>query len=147
MLCYVQLIVASAGKGATGEVLVGLISGDGGSYALLAVAAAMFLLLSFAGADLYASAVLLSERRDGPGIRRNRLFFKGRRSRRSYWAWVQRKLFGVCLLGSFVLLVVASTSVLLYSSFDDVGVVIGAAAVLFVADVVRTQAFLCVSCS
>lgn len=89
-------------------------------YSVVAIAVAMYLILSIAAADLWGGVALVMEGRDSGGV----------------W-FVQRKIFGVFLLCTFTLLTTASTRVLFYSSFEDVEVVIGAAAVLFIADVVR----------
>ena len=98
---------------------------DGGTegsndYSILAVAGAMYLLLSIAAADLWGGSALLWEERG---------------SRCHAWFW-WRKTFGLALLGTFFTLIGASVRVLFYSSYENVELVIGAAAVLFVADVV-----------
>lgn len=95
-------------------------SEDGADYSILAIAGAMYLLLSIAAADLWGGLALCLEGGDLGGG----------------WFW-RRKLFGVCLLGTFVTLIGASIRVLFYSSFENVDLVLGAAAVLFIADVVR----------
>lgn len=89
-------------------------------YSILAVAGAMYLLLSIAAADLWSGSALALEER-------------GSLSHGWFW-W--RKLFGLALLATFFSLIGASISVLFYSSYEDVELVIGAAAVLFIADVV-----------
>lgn len=89
-------------------------------YSIVAIAVAMYLAMSIAAADLWGGVALVVEGHDSGGI----------------W-FVRRKVFGVFLLCTFLLLTSASTRVLFYSSFEDVEVVIGAAAVLFIADVVR----------
>eukprot|EP00752_Nemacystus_decipiens_P002686 g2511.t1 len=78
----------------------------------------MYLLLSIAAADLWAGCALCKEGRDSGA--------------HDYWG---RKLFGLCLVGTFLALIGASIRVLFYSSFENVELVIGAAAVLFIADV------------
>lgn len=85
----------------------------------------MYLLLSIAAADLWAGCALLKEGRGSGGNS-----FRG------------RKVFGLCLVGTFVTLIGASIRVLFYSSFENVELVIGAAAVLFIADVVSEPALL-----
>lgn len=98
------------------------IVGEGPDYSILAIAGAMYLLLSIATADLWAGCALLMEGGD------------------SGENWVRaRKAFGGCLLATFVLLIGASIRVLFYSSFEDADLVIGAAAVLFIADVVSSS--------
>lgn len=89
------------------------------TFSILAISGAMYLLLSIAAADLWAGCALCKEGRDSGGNR-----FRG------------RKVFGVCLVGTFVTLIGASIRVLFYSSLENVELVIGAAAVLFIADVV-----------
>lgn len=80
----------------------------------------MYLLLSIAAADLCGGWALALEGR-GSGD----------------FAWfTRRRVFGVSLIVVFVLLVGASIRVLFYSSIENVELVLGAAAVLFVADVV-----------
>lgn len=100
-----------------------------GKYSVFAVAAAMYLLLSIAAADLFGSVVLLGETRTSTGSGGGwRGVLCGQ--------WVQRKFFGAVLLASFLLLILSSASVLFYTSVEDVALVIGAASVLFIADVV-----------
>lgn len=91
-------------------------------YSILAIAGAMYLLLSIAAADLWAGCALFVEGRGSGGN----------------WFW-RRKAFGVCLVGTFMALIGASIRVLFYSSYEDVEWVLGAAAVLFIADVVSLQ--------
>lgn len=88
-------------------------------YAILAIAGAMYLLLSIAAVDLWAGCALLKEGGCSGGT----------------WFW-ERKAFGACLLATFIALIGASIRVLFYSSFENADLVIGAAAVLFIADVV-----------
>lgn len=91
----------------------------------------MFLLLSIASADLWGGLALVWEGR-GSG---------------NFILLTPRRTFGVCLLLTFGALVGASTRVLFYSSLEDVELVVGAAAVLFIADVVRVlQNFLGAAC-
>lgn len=93
---------------------------DSPSYSIVAVAAAVYLMLSIAAADLCGGWALVMEAE--PPSRR---------------AWFKaRKAFGIGLLLTFSMMVVASTRVLFYSSFENMEVVIGAATVLFIADVV-----------
>ncbi|CAN0510032.1 unnamed protein product, partial [Ectocarpus sp. 12 AP-2014] len=88
-------------------------------YSILAIAGAMYLLLTIVAADLWGGCALCLE---GLGS--------------ADFAWcTRRRAFGVCLLGTFVALIGASIRVLFYSSFENVELVIGAAAVLFIADV------------
>lgn len=96
------------------------LNNTGRKYSIVAVAVAMYLMLSMAAADLWGGVALVLESHDSGGG----------------WYW-RRKVFGVFLLSTFIMLVAASTRVLFYSSFEDFEVVIGAAAVLFIADVVR----------
>ena len=97
-------------------------AGSNPEYSILAIAGAMYLLLSIAAADLWAGIALCVEGHGSGGS----------------W-FLRRKAFGVCLVGTFVALIGASIRVLFYSSFENVELVIGAAAVLFIADVVRKQ--------
>lgn len=80
----------------------------------------MYLLLSIAAADLCGGWALILE---------------GRGSDDFVWL-TPRRIFGVFLLGTFFALVGASIRVLFYSSVENVELVLGAAAVLFIADVV-----------
>lgn len=91
-------------------------------YSILAIAGAMYLLITIAAADLWAGCALCVEGRGSGGS----------------WFW-RRKAFGVCLVGTFIALIGASIRVLFYSSFENLELVLGAAAVLFVADVVSWQ--------
>lgn len=96
---------------------------------MVSVAVAMYLMTSIAAADLSAGIALLFEARTGMATTEY-----GRRI--NVWRWIRRKIFGLVLTISFVLLAAASTSALFHSSFEDVDLVVGAAAVLFIADVV-----------
>lgn len=96
----------------------------------MSVAAAMYLMMSIAAADLGAGIALLFEARTKTAKTEIVQLM-------NIWRWVQRKMFGLMLLLSFVLLATASVRVLFRSSLEDVDVVVGAAAVLFIADVVR----------
>ncbi|CAM9740104.1 unnamed protein product [Pylaiella littoralis] len=79
----------------------------------------MYLLLSIAAADLWSGIALVLEGR-GSGN----------------FVWFQpRRIFGVCLLITFGALLVASMRVLFSSSFENADLVLGAAAVLFIADI------------
>lgn len=80
----------------------------------------MYLLLSIAAADLWGGLALVLERR-GSG---------------DFVLLTPRRIFGACLLLTFGTLIGASTRVLFYSSSEDVHLVLEAAAVLFIADVV-----------
>ena len=102
---------------------------DNPDFSILAIAGAMFLLLFIAAADLWAGFALWMEGRDSGGS----------------W-FVQRKFFGVFLLGTFAALIGSSVRVLFYSSFENFELVIGAAAVLFIADVVSITRFLSHTC-
>lgn len=99
-------------------------SEGGADYSILAIAGAMYLMISIAAADLWGGCALCWEGHDSGGE----------------WFW-ERKVFGVGLLGTFVALIGASIRVLFYSSFENVELVIGAAAVLFIADVVSGYSF------
>lgn len=89
-------------------------------YSILAIAGAMYLLLTIVAADLWGGCALCLE---GLGS--------------EDFAWcTRRRAFGACLLGTFVALIGASVRVLFYSSFENMELVIGAAAVLFIAHVV-----------
>jgi len=127
-MCYIQLIVVSST--ARSDLSSTSPSTIRGSYSLVSVAAAMYLMTSIAAADLGAGIALLSE--VSTEITTSESGFQGR----NRWRWVQRKMFGLTLLLSFVLLATASIRVLFYSSLEDVDLVVGAAAVLFIADVV-----------
>ncbi|CAN0359830.1 unnamed protein product [Ectocarpus sp. 12 AP-2014] len=89
-------------------------------YSILAIAVSMYLLLSIAVADLCGGCALVVE---GRGSGDEFVWFTGRR------------LFGVFLVVTFLTLIGASVRVLFFSSEDNVNLVIGAAAVLFIADV------------
>ena len=114
MICYLQLIVVSSGDDSSSS------STENGSYSLISVAAAMYLMTSITAADLGAGIALISESRMNMAAKR----------------WVQRKMFGFMMLVSFVLLAAASIMVLFKTSSEDVDLVVGAATVLFIADVV-----------
>eukprot|EP00752_Nemacystus_decipiens_P011483 g10195.t1 len=88
-------------------------AGSSPEYSIFAVAGSMYLMLSIPAADLCGGCALVLEQ-------------KG-------WTW--RRAFGVCLVGTFLLLVGASIRVLFYSSIENVELVLGSAAVLFIADV------------
>ena len=79
----------------------------------------MYLILSIAAADVWCGCALI---------------FEGRGS--GFFLFTRRRVFGVFLLATFILLVGASIRVLFYSADQDVQLVLGAAAVLFIADVV-----------
>ena len=99
-------------------------STEGGpDYTIVAIAGAMYLLLTIAAVDLWGGCALCLE---GVGSERFVLL-------------TQRRAFGLCLLGTFVALIGASIRVLLNSSFKNADIVIGAAAVLFIADVVSSS--------
>lgn len=119
-LCYIELFLVSQSQPSSESDQTTSSNDTGRKYTIVAVAVAMYLMLSIAAADLWGGFALVMERRDSGGG----------------WYW-RRKVFGVFLLSTFVMLVAASTRVLFYSSFEDFEVVIGAAAVLFIADVVR----------
>ena len=91
-------------------------------YSILAIGGAMYLILSTAAADLWCGCALIVEGR-GSG----------------FILFTQRRVFGVLLLTTFLMLVGASIRVLFYSAYEDVQLVIGAAAVLFIADVVSSD--------
>ncbi|CAM9582635.1 unnamed protein product [Ectocarpus sp. 4 AP-2014] len=92
-------------------------------YSILAIAGAMYLLLTIVAADLWGGCALCLE---GLGS--------------ADFAWcTRRRAFGVCLLGTFVVLIGASIRVLFYSSFENMELLIGAAAVLFIADVTASR--------
>lgn len=86
-----------------------------GHYSVVTVAIAVYLMITISAADLWVAVALLLESR----VER-------------FW---QRKAFGAALLVSFAGLMISWTSVL-YSSLEDVSLLIGAAAVLFIDDVV-----------
>lgn len=127
LLCYLQLWVVSGdrpssdGPFSSGDQSL-YFDDDSPDYSISAMAVAMYLMLSIAAADLWGGLALVLEGR-GSG---NFILFSGRRC------------FGACLLITFGMLVGASTRVLFYSSLENVDWVLGAAAVLFIADVVRS---------
>ena len=88
----------------------------------MAISVAMYLLVSIVAADLWGGLALVLE---------------GRGSSEGFTWLTARRVYGACLLTTFGALVGASTRVLFYSSFENVDWVLGAAAVLFIADVVR----------
>ena len=85
-----------------------------GEYSVLSIAVAMYLNISIASPDLWASFGLIM-------------------SNRGYRA------FGIALLVSFVMLFASSTRVLFSTSGNNVDLIIGAVAVLFIADMVRAS--------
>lgn len=86
--------------------------GDPLSYAISSIAFAVFLVLTFAGADLRASWALIHTRK------------------------LYHVFLGLVIMSSFVLLVMASISVLFFLASDDISFILGAAAVLFISDLV-----------
>lgn len=98
-------------------------SDDSVNFNFFAIAGAMFLLVSIAGADLLVPIELLC--RDW--------------ERTPHW-W-KRRFFGVAMLFNFGLLVYSSMLVLFFSSDGNVELVVGAAAVLFIADIVSFLVF------
>eukprot|EP00904_Undaria_pinnatifida_P000663 jgi/Undpi1/10598/HiC_scaffold_29.g13048.m1 len=82
-----------------------------GGYTVVSVTVAMYLNISIASPDLWASFALIKANR---GCR----------------------AFGIALLVSFVMLFASSTRVLFRTSGDNVDLIIGAVAVLFIADMV-----------
>lgn len=126
LLCYIALWAVTGDEPLLGSTLS---SGSQASpsqneadYSILAISVAMYLLLSIAAADLWGGLALVLE---------------GRGSGQFIWL-SSRRMFGACLLITFGVLVGASTRVLFYSSFENVDWVLGAAAVLFIADVVSS---------
>lgn len=101
---------------------------DTRDYSIVAVSGAMYLMLSIAAADLWGCVALIFEGRSGdPAV--------------DEFVWfTKRRTFGFALLATFLTLVGASIRVLFYSAFENVELVIGAATVLFIADVVRGSA-------
>ena len=85
-----------------------------GEYSVLSITVAMYLNISIASPDLWASFALITANR---GCR----------------------AFGIALLTSFVMLFVSSTRLLFSTSGNNVDLIIGAAAVLFIADMVRAS--------
>ena len=92
ILCYLQLILVSYGDDSSSSS-----STEDGSYSLISVAAAMYLMTSIAAADLGAGIALISEARMDMATKR----------------WVQRKMLG------FMLLAAASIRVLFKTSSED----------------------------
>lgn len=134
-VCYVGLWRASGSKTPSDSqpypIPVGSNSSEEGeaNYSIFAIAGAMYLLLSIAVADLWGGCGLCFE---GLGTREGFVWFTGRRA------------FGVGLVVTFATLIGASVRVLFSSSFESVELVIGAAAILFVADVVSYPGCGCV---
>lgn len=85
-----------------------------GTYSIYSVSLAMFLMVSTSVAD----------------VRAGYLFLVWGRS-------LARKVFGILLVANAVLLEVASIRILFMEADDDAELVIGAAAILFIEDVVR----------
>ena len=83
------------------------------SYALSSISAAVYLVLTFAAGDLKAAFALLQTRT------------------------LYNMILGAAILASFVLLVLASLSILFFLANDNASFVVGAAAVLFISDLVR----------
>lgn len=100
-------------------------------YSIFAASGSMYLLLSIAATDLWACLALIFEGRSPYSA-------AGRPGAAFVWM-TRRRAFGFALLGTFLTLVGASIRVLFQLSFENVDVVIGAATVLFVADVVRDK--------
>ena len=96
-----------------------------GEYSVLSITIAMYLNISIASPDLWASFAMIKANR---GCR----------------------AFGFALLASFLMMFASSTKVLFYTSGGNADLIIGAAAILFIADMVRTLSILvcqrCVSC-
>lgn len=108
-------------------------------YSVAAISAAMYLILFIAAADLWGAIALITERcLYGP----TQICASGSVGAESEGVGsrlaVRRWPFGVMLLVSFVMLLLSSTWVLFYTSFEDATLVIGATAVLFIADVVSS---------
>ena len=86
--------------------------GEPVSYAISSIAVAIFLVVTFAGADLRGSVALLL-------------------------TWDRYNMvLGLAIFASFALLVLASISALFFLGGDDVSFIVGAAAVLFISDLV-----------
>lgn len=125
-VCYVGLWRLAGNQLAT-ENQPSSISGDSiseegeANYSVLAIAGAMYLLLTIAAADLWGGCGLCLE---GLGTRDGFMWF------------TRRRAFGAGLVVTFFTLFGASVKVLFYSSFENVELVMGSAAVLFIADVV-----------
>lgn len=112
-MCYLGLVIVTIDEATQSA------PADGSApFNFLAIAGAMFLLISIAGADLLVGVKLVF--RDC-GINPH---------------WLKRKLFGSVMLVNYGLLVYASMLVLFFSSDGNVELVVGAAAVLFIADIV-----------
>ena len=127
-VCYIGLWYVGGNRyDSDGEVS----SGTDPNYSIFAIAISMYLLLSIAAADLCGGWALALE---------------GRGSDDFVW-FTRRRIFGFCLFGTFFLLVGASIRVLFYSSIENVELILGAAAVLFVADVVSVWRGVCPSAS
>ena len=86
--------------------------GDPVSYTISSIAVAIFLVVTFAGADFRGSVALL--------------FTLDR----------YNMVLGLVILASFVLLVISSISALFFLGGHDVSFIVGAAAVLFISDLV-----------
>lgn len=110
-MCYLGLLCVALGQASSGSQVE-----DSPDLSILAIAGAMFLLLSTAAADLQV----------GLGL----MFYTDTKK-----PWM-RTMFGFVMCVNFVLLVWSSVHVLFSSSFGNVDIVIGAVAVLFIADVV-----------
>eukprot|EP00752_Nemacystus_decipiens_P003893 g3575.t1 len=126
-LCYVELWVVSGDRTFRDDPLspgsdeaTSSSFYDAADYSIVAISVAMYLVLSIVAADLWGGLALVLEGR-GPSD--------------NFTWFTSRRLYGACLLTTFGALVGASTRVLFYSSFENVDWVLGAAAVLFIADV------------
>ncbi|CAM9764131.1 unnamed protein product [Ectocarpus fasciculatus] len=118
-VCYAGLWAITGNQPPTDSQTSSVGDDDHRDYSILAIAGAMYLLLTIVAADLWGGCALCLE---GLGS--------------ADFAWcTRRRAFGACLLGTFVALIGASIRVLFYSSFENMELVIGAAAVLFIADV------------
>ena len=91
------------------------------SYAISSIAVAVFLVVAFAGADLRGSWALVQTR------------------------GVYNVTLGLTIFASFVLVVMSSMSALFFLANDDVSFIVGAAAVLFISDLVSTALTVCPS--
>ena len=140
MSCYTQVIWASSSKPqefiSSVELSDNLSTSSAieGNYSIVSVAVAMYLMTSFAAMDLSAGIALLIEGRTIHSVHQRGA--NASVQEMNGVRWLQRKVVGLTLVSSFGLLAAASITVLVKTSSEDVDLVIGAAAVLFIADVV-----------
>ena len=112
--CYIVLLAKCKRRSLNDLRKASVIDGNPVSYAISSIAVAVFLVVAFAGADLRGSVALVQTHR------------------------VYNGALGLAIFASFVLLVMSSMRALFFLANDDVSFIVGAAAVLFISDLVST---------